>query len=178
MPRGKSCRGRRSCTVIDNFARLKRGPPSPVFSFAIINDEREDARISSIPRTAQWPLHSPSRRAEREVCFVFFFSFYYSFFSFSGGDDDALPVRRDAVVATALGRLTAQPDRPIARLLSPSAILPLPEHKDAAEPSAAERSRKRTIAARRPVLSSPTTPATPAAVDRRAFCGFAPSSVS
>ncbi|EFN66539.1 hypothetical protein EAG_11033 [Camponotus floridanus] len=107
---------------------------------------------------------------------------------------DDVPVRREAVLATALGRLTAQPDRPIARLLLPSAILPLPEHKDAAEPSVAERRRKRPIVACPVSIPLPPTPppppppplpprhhpttVTPAAMDRRAFCGFAPSSVS
>lgn len=107
----------------------------------------------------------------------------------SGGDDDA-SYRCEVVVATALGRLAEQPDRPMACRLLPSAILPLPEHKEAADRATAEthdRPLGRRSTPALPLTLTPSTPTGPiaatasattitlAAVDRRAFCGFAPS---
>lgn len=88
------------------------------------------------PRAAQWPLHSSSRRP----CFVSFLCvlFFCSFFLLYSETRRDVSVLHEVVVATVLRRLAAQPDRPIARLLSPSAILPLPEHKEATDRTVAE----------------------------------------
>lgn len=82
-------------------------------------------------------------RSAGESVFCFFF---FSPFSFRDATRQE-SIRCEVVEATALGRLAVQPDRPIALWLSPSAILPLPKHKEAANRATAETNDRRRLAA-------------------------------
>ena len=82
--------------------------------------------------------HYPRRHATNEEARFCFLFFLFNFALLYNGDDDNASYRCEVVVATALGRLAAQPDRPIACRLLPSAILPLLEHKGAADRAIAE----------------------------------------
>lgn len=141
------------------FRRSSVRTPRPAIASdaGAINAMRRRAGPPSLtPPAAQWPLRSPSSDESGEARVLFSFSFKFSLLS-TGADGDASH-RFEVVVATALGRLAAQPDRPMACRLLPSAILPLPEHKEAADRAAAETHDRSAAATPAPPPPPPPSP--------------------